>query len=172
MPDTLLFDYTVMFWFRSAKSLAELNTDESILDKKAFLFELPGSAGCFVTRSSSGPFADDGPWLQCTPFGQEEEFEEDFIISLADLPDIQAWTHLTYSAMYSPDEDKIHSYLKVGDVYVKGPYMQMKDDIVYFGAGLDLQDGQGPRQGFAGDYRQFYYTLGYVEQDRIDLFKH
>ena len=97
MPQTPLFDYTVMFWFRSAKSLAELSSDESILDQKAFLFELPGSAGCYVTRSS-GSNAGDGPWLQCTPVGQEEKYKDDFKINLADLPDIQTWMHLTYSA--------------------------------------------------------------------------
>ena len=57
MPNTRDFDYTVMFWFRSQKSLTELNTDDSILNEKAFLFELPGSASCYVTRTESeSPF--------------------------------------------------------------------------------------------------------------------
>jgi len=32
MPQTRLFDYTVMFWFRSAKTLSELAADASILN--------------------------------------------------------------------------------------------------------------------------------------------
>ena len=51
MPQTRLFDYTVMFWFRSAKSLSELASDDSILNQKAYLFEMPGSVACFVTRT-------------------------------------------------------------------------------------------------------------------------
>ena len=56
MPNRREFDYTVMFWFRSHKSLAELETDDSILNRKAFLFDLPGAASCYVTRTR-----DEGP---------------------------------------------------------------------------------------------------------------
>ena len=38
MPRDKEFSYTVMFWWRSAKSLTELRNDDSLLDKKAFLF--------------------------------------------------------------------------------------------------------------------------------------
>ena len=38
-----------MFWFRSHKSLAELEMDQSLEDSKAYLFQLPGSTACYVT---------------------------------------------------------------------------------------------------------------------------
>lgn len=50
LPDnTKEFDYSLMFWFRSHKSLAELEMDQSLEDSKAYLFQLPGSTACYVT---------------------------------------------------------------------------------------------------------------------------
>ena len=47
----------------------------------------------------------------------------------------------------------------------------MQDRNVYYGIGMNFEkDGNG--KGFAGDYRQFYFTLGYVELASIDLLKH
>ena len=84
MPrQTSLFDYTVMFWFKSAKSLAELQTDDSILNQKAFLFELPGSVGCYVSRINQ-----EGPFLQCVPVGDNSNDGGDLKIDLAKLNDI------------------------------------------------------------------------------------
>lgn len=36
----------------------------------------------------------------------------------------------------------------------------MRDRNVYYGCGLD--DGTGYGAGFPGDYREFFYTLGFV----------
>ena len=76
MPNTRDFDYTVMFWFRSHKSISELKVDDSILNKKAYIFDLPGSASCYVTRTE-----ELAPHIQCTP-------GEDLKIDLDELPDI------------------------------------------------------------------------------------
>ena len=148
-----------MFWFKSAKSLAELREDDSILNQKAFLFELPGSVGCYVSRTSQ-----EGPFLRCIPVGESSSDENDLKIDLEKLNDIQGWMHLTFTANYSPYVQEQGSYLKVDEIRVDGPYWQMKDDIVYYGAGMDLKDGNGPRPGLSGDYRQFYFTLGYVKE--------
>ena len=150
-----------MFWFRSAKSLADLEIDDSILSERAYLFEMPGGIACFVTRTKS-----EGPWLECSPpTNDDEETSSDDImrIDLTDLPDIQAWMHLTYSAKHIPSsgksEAKSHAYLTVKDITETGPYVPMQDRNVYYGTAMDKSS-----QGFPGDYRQFYFTLGYVEK--------
>ena len=68
---------------------------------------------------------------------------------LAELPDIQAWMHLTYSANHSPVSKKAEAkslpYLKVENILVTGPYLQIFDRRAYYGAGMDLEDGNGVR---------------------------
>ena len=72
LPRSQDFDYTVMFWFRSSLSYDELSVSDHILDKRTYLFELPGlpavpaigdvaavpavSASCYISRTKSiGP---------------------------------------------------------------------------------------------------------------------
>ena len=109
-------DYTLMFWFRSSQSLADLETDPSILNKRAYLFELAGGAGCYITRTEEikdEKLVKGGPWLRCDPGPTE--------IALSALPNIQSWMHLTYSATYvSPllrenDEDLSSYYVRIDD---------------------------------------------------------
>lgn len=62
MPRERNLDYTVMFWFRSSKSFDELKQDLHILNTKAYLFDLPGSAACWISRSDQ-----EDPFLECSP---------------------------------------------------------------------------------------------------------
>lgn len=133
------------------------------------MFELPGSAACYVTRTGDGE--GEGPRIQCTPFGQAEDDGDDFKIMLADLVDIQSWMHLTFSANYSPDAQSRKSYLKIDQVAATGPYTQMRDRFAYYGAGF-ADETIANRKGFPGHYRQFYFTLGYMEQAQIELLEH
>ena len=77
MPKQRFFDYTVMFWFRSIKSLDKLRNDTSILNKKARLFELPGAVACSITRTAA-----EDPHIICdTP-------NDDLKINLSELHDL------------------------------------------------------------------------------------
>ena len=84
--------------------------------------------------------------------------------------------HLTYSANFVPVSDlrpvESHAYVSIDGFKVDGPYTPMRDRRAYYGCGMDLEDGLGHQMGFPGDYRQFYYTMGYVEPASIDLLKH
>ena len=96
-------------------------------------------------------------------------------IHLADIPDIQAWMHLTYSANHVPvsrlADSKSHAYLNIDRITVTGSYMQMQDRNVFYGIGSNTKySAMG--KGFAGDYRQFYFSLGYTEEASIELLKH
>ena len=119
MPGYREFDYTIMFWFRSQKSLLDLQSDESILNKKAYLFELPGSASCYVTRTEE----EESPYIGCNTPG------DNLKIKLADLPDLQSWMHLTYSANFVPvsglASDESKSYVSVDGITVTGEYSPM-----------------------------------------------
>jgi len=53
LPRTPLFDYTMMFWIRSAQSYDELKVAESIKNTKAYLFKMKNSVGCYITRFES-----------------------------------------------------------------------------------------------------------------------
>ena len=50
-----------MFWFRSQLSYYELSNDDTLLNNKRYLFEIPGppdaeSAACYITRTlKKGP---------------------------------------------------------------------------------------------------------------------
>jgi hypothetical protein len=72
LPRSRDFDYTVMFWFRSSLSYDDLKVSDHILDKRTYLFELPGSpevpavgdvaripavvASCYISRTKNiGP---------------------------------------------------------------------------------------------------------------------
>ena len=48
----------------------------------------------------------------------------------------------------------------------------MRDRNVYYGCGMD--DGiTGYGSGFPGDYREFFYSLGFVEEgDQIKFLEH
>ena len=78
--------------------------------------------------------------------------------------------HLTYSAnnlvQISATERAPQAYVSIEGVTKKGDYAQMQDDKAYYGAGHESQ------KGFPGDYRQFYFTIGYVDEAKIDLLKH
>ena len=160
MPRQRKFSYTVMFWFRSEKSLRELRSDESILNKRAYIFELPGSAQCWVTRTDT-----EDPWIECTP-------GDYYKIKLADLPDIQAWMHLTYSAKYSETAGESSAYVSIDGLTRSGGYTPMQDRRAYLASGFDYKDGTGHQDGFAGDYKQFWFALSYIDATKIELLKH
>lgn len=95
-PRTSRYDYTIMFWVRSKKSYDELKVDDGIKDIKTYLFKLENSVGCYITRTD-----DVGPMLYCeTSYGPG--FGGMIEVDLFDLPDIESWMHLTYSAIYKP----------------------------------------------------------------------
>ena len=111
-------DYTLMFWFRSARSFAELSADESLFRAKQYLFDIPGSFGCYISRTED--FHEGEPYLECST-------SEQLRIRLGELPDIQSWMHLTYSANFVPVSEKAEpestSYLQLNGVTVS--------DLVY-----------------------------------------
>ena len=116
MPKERLFDYTVMFWFRSHMTLEELRNDDSILNTNLRLFELPGAVACSVTRSLS-----EDPYIVCnTP-------SDTMKVMLADLPDIQAWMHLTFSANHddSYGPNRSHCYINIDGAMAEGDYPPM-----------------------------------------------
>ena len=43
--------------------------------------------------------------------------------------------------------------------------------LAYFGTGIDFDDSDGLQQGLSGDYRQFYFSLGYVPEDKVAFLK-
>ena len=102
LPAAAQFNYTVMFWFRSHLSTAEIT---HVTGTQRFtLFELQGGAGCYV----------EGTTLKCNPeapLTQDVTNEQEgdinikrgslFELDLRRLPDLKQWTHLTYSAFYA-----------------------------------------------------------------------
>ena len=167
LPRTQLFDYTLMFWMRSTQSYAELSTDPNIKDTKAYLFKLVNGVGCYITRTETvenQKIVTGGPWLRCE--SGDTNGTGDIEVDLAELPDIQAWMHLTFSAIYNPasasSSVKSQSYLRI-DISSfhktwQGGYRPIKGNKVYYGcAGLLSTD-----LGFPGNYRQFWITVGYI----------
>jgi len=141
-----------------------LKASDDVLNVKKYLFELPGGASCYITRTATA-----GPWLRCTP-----GVEKDFSIDLAELPDIQSWMHLTYSANYS-SATKSESYLRIDissfSKVVRGAYASITDQYAYYGMSkVDKSKLYSP--GFVGDYRQFYITLGYIEPANVPNLMH
>lgn len=61
LPVATRFNYTVMFWFRSHLSMAEITHVTST--QRFTLFELAGGAGCYV----------EGTSLKCNPSAPLEE---------------------------------------------------------------------------------------------------
>jgi len=98
-----------------------------LLNTRAYIFELPGSAQCWVTRSST-----EDPWIECTP-------GDSYKIKLADLPDIQSWMHLTYSANYADSS----AYVSINGLTYTGEYSPMQDRRAYLASGFDYNDGTG-----------------------------
>ena len=127
MPNFREFDYTLMFWFRSQMSYAELLTDDRIDNQAAYIFELPGSGSCYMFRD------DEGVWLQCTPASAQ------FKINLSEFADLQAWMHLTYSADLSAST----STLTIDGKSWQSSYTPMRDYRAYYGSGMDMLDGNG-----------------------------
>ena len=134
------FDYTLMFWFRSGRSLAELRDDETLLRQRKYLFDIPtivddsqGSLGCYVHRDWD--YYDGEPYLGCTT-------SDEFKIRLEFFPDIEAWMHLTYSTDHVPvsnlAEPESTSYLKVQGISVTDKVyarIDREQSKVYYGAG-------------------------------------
>ena len=48
----------------------------------------------------------------------------------------------------------------------------MQDRRAYLASGFDYKDGNGHQDGFAGDYRQFWYAMSYIDPSKIDLLRH
>ena len=176
-PRTALYDYTLMFWFRSILSYEELLVSEEIENTKAYLFKLENSVGCYVTRDNPIKEGYDiaGPFMRCES-GDPEEGSNDIEINLFDLPDIESWMHITYSAIYNPasalSSVKSESYLRI-DISTysnewRGGYRAVETGIVYYGCG-------GPTIediGFRGNYRQFWLTVGYIEPNNVPYLMH
>jgi hypothetical protein len=129
MPSYREFDYTIMFWFRSLKSLSDLQDDDSILNKKAYLFELPGSTACYVSRTEE----EESAYIACSTPG------DNLKMKLADLPDLKSWMHFTYSANFVPVSGlapvESTAYISVNGITVTGEYSPMQDRNIYYGCG-------------------------------------
>jgi len=176
-PRTQLFDYTLMFWVRSLKSYEELRIDPAIKDTKAYLFKLENSVGCYITRSevtTSNKVIVDGPWLQCD---SGDGLGLMIKIDLAELPDMKAWMHITYSANYQPASKEIigvasASYLRIDiSTYSKmafGSFYPVKTNKVFYGCGGPLLEDVG----FAGNYRQFWITVGFIDERKVPFIMH
>lgn len=89
-----------MFWFRSILSYEELLTNKDIENNKAYLFKLENSVGCYITRDVADG-TSSGPFMRCDTANKDED-TKDIEINLFDLPDIESWMHITYSAVYNP----------------------------------------------------------------------
>ena len=90
-----------MFWFRSILSYEELQTYELIKNNRAYLFKLEKSVGCYITRDVADDGTSSGPFMRCETANEDED-TKDIEINLFDLPDIESWMHITYSAVYNP----------------------------------------------------------------------
>ena len=85
-------------------------------------------------------------------------------IDLSDLPDIQAWVHLTYAANHIPgtfDNITSYSYIRVDSLgfnkTVNGSYTPITKGKIFYGIGHDR------KVGFKGDLRELYVTKGFSE---------
>ena len=150
-PGSSLYDYTVMFWFRSLKGYQELNNDEEIIDKKLYLFKLEKSVGCYITNKKD----DDTEALIICENGDEEAAIE---VNLEDLPDVESWMHITYSANYQPN-GKSQSYIRIdissfNKKWDTDQFIPVVSNKVYYGAGGPSAAEQGDKdKGFPGHYR-------------------
>ena len=115
-------------------------------------------------------------WLQCTP----EEAGSRFRINLADLPDVESWMHLTYSASYKASSggyDALsESYVRIDissfSIEARGEYGRITEQYAYYGMGNKDQLANEYGTGFAGSYRQFYMSLGDIEPENVPLLMH
>ena len=141
-PRTTLFDYTLMFWFRSILSYEELETYDVIEGKRAYLFKLEKSVGCYITRAKSTnlEIGKTKPFLRCETANEDEE-TKDIEVDLFELPDIESWMHITYSAVYNPASQSSgivsESYLRI-DISTysnewRGGYQPIRTGKVYYG---------------------------------------
>ena len=175
-----------MFWFRSKYDYAYLSTDNEINGNKRYLFEIvgdteidedtkeKGGCSCWIIRKEG----EYGPRLACNG-------GENFYIDLAEIPDIQAWMHLTYSANYHAvsNDSKVAStsYVRIDisekfKISASGDYIPITNAYVYYGSGdeiIENEKGTGRyKTGFMGDYRQFWITVGYIDPDNIRKIMH
>ena len=155
MPYKKEFDYTVSFWFRSHRNLLDFERDFG--DKKAYLFDL-GGPSCYILNAKK---------LVCDPDASVE-------FDLSELPDFQAWIHLTYSANHAPGTftaDTSKSYVRIDcsgfTRSASGSYAAISEPKAYYGIDANLT------QGFDGDLREFYVRMGYTEDaDEIESLRH
>jgi len=176
-PRTTLFDYTLMFWVRSVKSYDDLKFDDNIKNIKTYLFKLEKGVGCYITRYEQADGSGDGPWLIC----ENGEYVEDMKIDLSVLPDIMAWMHITYSANYKPlsaaGEVEAHAYLRI-DISTfskkwEGSFIPIVSNKVYYGAGgVRVAEKSDEDLGFPGHYRQFWLSVGYIEDTNVPYLMH
>ena len=167
-----------MFWVRSKYDYAYLSTDNEINNNRRYLFEIVGGCSCWITRKEG----EYGPRLVCNG-------GDNFFIDLAEIPDIQAWMHLTYSAEYHATSDISEvvstSYVQIDisekfSISASGEYTSIENAYVYYGSGdeiieieNDKEKGTGRyKTGFMGDYRQFWITVGYIKPDNIRKVMH
>ena len=174
-PRTSLYDYTLMFWVRSVSSFEDLKVDPTIKNIKSYLFKLENSVGCYISREE----AEDStvtkePYILCeTGNGSTTN---DIEIMLADLPDVQSWMHFTYSAIYKPASTlsgiRSESYLRIDistfHIIRTGGYKPIKSSNLYYGAGGAAEEDVG----FKGHYRQFYITVGYIDNEDVQNLMH
>ena len=85
-------------------------------------------------------------------------------IDLTELPDIQAWIHITYAANHVPgtfDQVNSHAYMRVDSLgfskTVEGSYTPITKNVINYG--ID----HNRHIGFYGDLRELYVTKGYTE---------
>ena len=125
-----------MFWFRSARSFTELSADESLFRAKQYLFDIPGSFGCYISRTED--FHEGEPYLECST-------SEQLRIRLGELPDIQSWMHLTYSANFVPVSEKAEpestSYLQLNGITVSDlVYQEVTSSSLFYAAGSKIDE--------------------------------
>ena len=181
LPRSRMFDYTLMFWVRSKYDYAQLSKDPEINNKKRYLFEIVGGCSCWIIRSedifpeTGKSIVNYGPRLVCNG-------GDDFFIDLLDIPDIQAWMHLTYSANYravSASNTSVSSssyvQLDISSSFTKRSeknyYTPITNAYVYYGSGDEEENGRY-KAGFMGDYRQFWITVGYIHPSDVRKVMH
>ena len=82
--------------------------------------------------------------------------------------------HLTYTAQYNQASKKstVESFsnlridISSWNLTVKGKYGQIRSRRVFYGCGSAVLSG------FAGNYRQFYISLGYLNPENVVYLMH
>lgn len=156
------FDYTISFWFRSHRDLFDLKRDYG--SKRAYLFEIPDGPACWI---------QDAEKLVCDPeyVDASGAVVDNFEFNLSELPDFQAWIHLTYSANNVPGtfwQRDSKSFIQIDcqgfQKKIRGGYSPITSTKAYYGINAAL-DG-----AFDGDLREFFIQSKYYE-NRNDIIK-